>query len=251
MEGLVCTYMGNNMASLMGSKAAIPAKASARTLSTWGTFSIVHSPNRCRVSLTFVRYRVMRSSLAPYSSYTCLTTSWEWLQILSLETDSVSAMSNSNRMASYSASLFNVGNPKWMACSSCSPIGDYSSSPTPDPNDREVPSTCKVHHSALSNSPSQAGRWEDSTTKLAITCHFMDSLDQYSIPYSLNSMAHWSILLDRSGLCGMLRRDWSVSMTIKWPWKYGRSFWAALRKAKAVCSIFEYLISASVIALLT
>ena len=75
MEGSVYTYIGNNMASLMGRKTAILSRASARTLSPRGIFSMVHSPNRCRVSLTFVRCRAMRSSLAPYSSYTCLTTS--------------------------------------------------------------------------------------------------------------------------------------------------------------------------------
>ncbi|KAL6329199.1 hypothetical protein AAG906_014808 [Vitis piasezkii] len=140
MEGLVCTYMDNNMTSLMGS------------------------------------------------------------EILSLETDSASARSNSNRMVSYSASLFDSGNPSRMACFSCSPVGDCSSSPTLDPDDRETPSTCKVHYSTLSSSPSRA----------AITCHFMDKLDRYSIPYSLNSMAHCSILLDRSSLCRILRRDWSA-----------------------------------------
>ena len=75
MEGLVYTYMGNNMASLMGSEAAIPTRASTHILSARGIFSMVHSPNRCRVSLTFVRYDVMCSSLALYSSCTCLTTS--------------------------------------------------------------------------------------------------------------------------------------------------------------------------------
>ena len=38
MEGLVCTYMGNSMASLMGSEAAIPARASTRTLLARGIF---------------------------------------------------------------------------------------------------------------------------------------------------------------------------------------------------------------------
>ena len=36
MEGLVCTFMGNNMASLMGKETTIPAKASARPFSCWG-----------------------------------------------------------------------------------------------------------------------------------------------------------------------------------------------------------------------
>ena len=64
MEGSVCTCMGNKMASLMGREAVILARASARTLSARGIFSMVHSSNCCRVSLTFVRYRAMRSSLA-------------------------------------------------------------------------------------------------------------------------------------------------------------------------------------------
>ncbi|KAL6319765.1 hypothetical protein AAG906_036823 [Vitis piasezkii] len=76
-----------------------------------------------------------------------------------------------------------------MACSNCSLVEDCSSSPTPDPDDREAPSTCKVHHSVLSNSPPRAGCWGDSTTKSAITCPFMDNLGRYSIPYSLNSMS--------------------------------------------------------------
>ena len=116
----------------------------------------------------------------------------------------MSARSNPDKMASYSTSLFDTGNPSWMACSSCSLVRDCSSSLTPDPDDREAPSTRKVHHFSLSGSPSRAGRWGDSTIKLAITCHFIDNIGRYSIPYSLNSMAHWSILPDKFGLCRML-----------------------------------------------
>ena len=45
------------------------------------------------------------------------------------------------------------------------------------------------------------------------------------------------------GLVG--KYDYRVSLEV------GRNFWAALRKAKVVCSIFEYLVSASAKALLT
>ena len=76
-EGFVCTCIGNNMASLMEREAAMPARASAHPFSVRLIFSIVHSVNRCSVSLTLVRYRVMRSSLASYSFWTCLTTSWD------------------------------------------------------------------------------------------------------------------------------------------------------------------------------
>ena len=78
-EGLVCTCIGNNMAFLMGREAAMPAKASTRLFSILLIFSIVHSVNRCRVSLTFVKYRAMRASLASYSFWTCFTTSCESL----------------------------------------------------------------------------------------------------------------------------------------------------------------------------
>ncbi|RVW56790.1 hypothetical protein CK203_082750 [Vitis vinifera] len=48
------------------------------------------------------------------------------------------ARSNPDKMASYSASLLEAGNPSRMACSRCSPVGDCSRSPTPDPDDREA-----------------------------------------------------------------------------------------------------------------
>ena len=76
-EGLVCTCTGNRIASLMGREVAMPAKVSAHPFSVRLIFSIVHSVNRCKVSLTLVRYRAMRASLASYSFWTCLTTSCE------------------------------------------------------------------------------------------------------------------------------------------------------------------------------
>ena len=66
-EGLAYTCIGNNMASLMGREAAMHAKASARPFSVRFTFSIVHSVNRCKVSLTLARYHAMRAFLASYS----------------------------------------------------------------------------------------------------------------------------------------------------------------------------------------
>ncbi|RVX08479.1 hypothetical protein CK203_014135 [Vitis vinifera] len=67
--------------------------------------------------------------------------------IRSLETDSARARSNPDRMASYSASLLDAENPSRMACSRCSPVGDCNKSPTPEPDEREAPSTRRVHHS--------------------------------------------------------------------------------------------------------
>ena len=53
-KGLVCTCTGNRIASMMGREAAMPAKASARPFSVRLIFSIVHSVNRYKVSLTLV-----------------------------------------------------------------------------------------------------------------------------------------------------------------------------------------------------
>ena len=78
-EGLGCTCIGNRIASLMGREAAIPAKASARLLSSRLIFSIVYSVNCCKVFLTLAKYHAMRASLASYSSWTCFTTSCESL----------------------------------------------------------------------------------------------------------------------------------------------------------------------------
>ena len=125
----------------------------------------------------------------------------------------MNARFNPNRMASYSASLFDAGNLSRMAYSNCSPVGDFRRRSTPDSDDRETPSTCKVHHPTLHDSMFWAGCRGTSAMKLAMTCPFMDSLGWYSISYSLNSMAYLSILPDRSGLCKILRRGWSVSTT--------------------------------------
>ena len=78
-EGSVCTCIGNRMASLIGREAAMPAKASVRLLSAHLIFSIVHSVNCCKVFLILAKYRAMRASLASYSSWMCLTTSYESL----------------------------------------------------------------------------------------------------------------------------------------------------------------------------
>ncbi|RVW15436.1 hypothetical protein CK203_094702 [Vitis vinifera] len=94
----------------------------------------------------------------------------------SLETDRVRVRSNTDMMVSYSASLLEAGNPSRMACPRCSPVGDCSRSPTPDPDDREAPSTRKVHHSFSLGSLRWIGLREYSSTKSAITWPFMDSL---------------------------------------------------------------------------
>ncbi|RVW81468.1 hypothetical protein CK203_035182 [Vitis vinifera] len=137
----------------------MPAKASARLLSARLIFSIVHSVNCCKIR--------------------------------SLETDRARARSNPDKMASYSASLLEAENPSRMACSKCSPVGDCSRSPTPEPDEREAPSTRRVHHSCLLDSWCWLGLREYSSTKSAITWPFMDNLGWNSIP---NSLIQWPIV---------------------------------------------------------
>ena len=54
-------------------------------------------------------------------------------------------------IASYSASLLEVGKSKRMACSIISPVGASSCSPSPAPVYREAPSTFRVHQPELSD----------------------------------------------------------------------------------------------------
>ena len=72
--------------------------------------------------------------------------------------------------------------------------------------------------------------------KSANTYPFFDSLGLYWMPYSLSSIAQRAILLEKSGLWSVLRKGRSVSTTMGCAWKYGRSFLAAIRRAKASCS---------------
>ena len=72
--------------------------------------------------------------------------------------------------------------------------------------------------------------------KSANTYPFFDSLGLYWMSYSLSSIAQRAILLEKSGLWSVLRRGRSVSTTMGCAWKYGWSFLAAIRRAKAASS---------------
>ena len=72
-------------------------------------------------------------------------------------------------MASYLASLLDDGNLSQMACSNCSLVGDYKRRPTMDPEDRETPSTCKVHHPSLPDLLSREGCRGTSAMKSVMT----------------------------------------------------------------------------------
>ena len=72
--------------------------------------------------------------------------------------------------------------------------------------------------------------------KSANTYPFFYSLDLYWMSYSLSLIAQWAILPEKSGLWSVPWRGRSVSTTMGCAWKYGRSFLAAIRRAKAACS---------------
>ena len=74
------------------------------------------------------------------------------MMIFSEDTDvvrSISAM-----IASYSASLLDVGKSSHMACSILSPVGALSCKPTPAHVCREAPSTLRIYQLALFRSVS-------------------------------------------------------------------------------------------------
>ena len=95
--------------------------------------------------------------------------SWESLQISSLETESASGRFTPGRMASYLASLLDDGNLSRMTYSNCSLVGDYKRRPTMDPEDRETPSTCKVHYPSLPGLLSREGFRGTSAMKSVMT----------------------------------------------------------------------------------
>ena len=120
------------------------------------------------------------------------------------------------RIASYSASLLDAGKSNRITCSILSSIGALSCKPTPDPLYWEAPSTLRIHQSAL---PRLASYWRISTKKFVNICPFIAKRGFYWIPNSLSLIIHRAILLDKSGLCMVLRMGRLVSTTIGCAWK--------------------------------
>ena len=60
----------------------------------------------------------------------------------------MAARHNPDRMASYSASLFEAGKSRRMDCFSRSPVGALRRSLNPAPDEREAPSTCRDRQSS-------------------------------------------------------------------------------------------------------
>ena len=211
--------MGNNTASFIGRVATIPTKESTCTFSMSGILLMTHLLNLSKLACTFERYRAMHSSLASYFPWICPMTSWESLHIFNLAIDKVRARLNTTRIISYSASLLEVGNPSRIVCFSYSLVDDCKRRPIPDPETLDAPSKWSIHHPFLRESVSWDGFWGTLAIKLDMTYPFTASLGWYSISYSLSSMAHLSILLDRFGLWKMLLSGCFMSMITWWAWK--------------------------------
>ena len=181
----------------MGSDAATAAKASALSLQSLGTCSSFHTEKLARRCLTRVTYFAIRESWDSYSAFTCPTTNWESLRIISLSDDIAAANSIPTRMASYSDSLFEVLKPSWIACSILSPPRDFNYRPKPAPVCQDASSTLRVHQLELLGHLSGWGIYD---RKSARTCLFLANLGLYRIPHLLSSITQRAILPDKSGL---------------------------------------------------
>ena len=117
-----------------------------------------------------------------------------------------------DRIVSYSTSFLDVGKSNRIACFILSPVWALSCKPTPTPVYREAPSTLRIHQLEL---PEFASCWGISAKNSA----FIAKQGLYVILYSLCSIVHQAILLDKSGLCMVLRKGRFVSTTIGCAWK--------------------------------
>ena len=147
--------------------------------------------------LTRVTYFAIRGSRDSYFTFTCPTTNWESLRIMSLLVNIAAASSIPSMMASYSDSLFEALKPSRISCSILSRLRDFSCRLMLAPVYRDAPSTLRVHQLKLSEHLSV---WGISARKSARTCPFIANLGLYWIMYSLSSTAQRAILPDNSGL---------------------------------------------------
>ena len=148
----------------------------------------------------------------------------------------------------YSALLLDIRKSSYMASSICSPMGDCNMIPTSTPNILDDLSTWRIHHYSLFLGIVRP--WGNSTMKLTRTYHLRECRGLYHMPYSLNSIAHFIIHLERFGLFRVIRNGKFANIVTWWAWKYGWFFLVATCSIKVVCSTWEYLILASTKALL-
>ena len=189
--------MGRYRVSFIGKDAATTAKASARSLLSLGTCSSFQVVRVLNFYLTREAYFAIWGSLDSNSALTCPTISCESLRIKRLLVPMASASSSPAIMASYSNSLLEALNPKRTGCSILFPVGEVNCRPIPAPDCLEAPLTQRVHQPFSYRQVLGCGIY---ARKSAKTCPFFESLGLYWMPYSLSSIAHRAIILDRSGL---------------------------------------------------
>ena len=212
--------------------------ASAFLFSSWGIHLTLQSDNLAKWDSTPLRWQVIHSSLASYSWWICSTINWESLPISTFNAASAKASSRPTIIVSYSASLLNAGKSRRTDCSSGFPIKESSTSPTPASDTRDALFTCKIHQWLMVLVYTRF--LGSSTIKSVRIWPFSDKCGLYCMSYSLNSIAHFIIRPDRSGLCKVTFNGWFVKIVTWCAWKHGRSFLVTTRNASVICSTWEY-----------
>ena len=119
-------------------------KAFALSLQSLGTCSSFHAENLVRRCLTRITYFANRGSRDSYYVFTCPTTNWESLRIISLSVDIATANSILARMTSYSDSLFESLKPSRIAYLILSPPKDFIADQCRALVCRDAPSTLRA-----------------------------------------------------------------------------------------------------------
>ena len=205
--------MGRYIVSLTGKEAATTAKASALSLRSLGTCSSFQAEKVLSLCWTRETYFAIRGSLDSNSALTCPTTICGSLRIRRLLAPTMRVSSTPAIKASYSDSLLEASKPKRTACSILSPVGEVNCRPMPAPDCLEAPSPQRVHQPSLFGRVLGCGSSARKSTK---TYPFLENLGLYCIPYSLSSIVHRAILLDKSGLWIVPQSGRSVSTTTGW-----------------------------------
>ena len=225
----------------MGKATTTLTSASAFLFSSWGIHLTLQSDSLAKQDSTPLRWQLIRSSLASYSCWICSTTIWESLPISTFDAASAKASSRPTIIASYSTSLLDAGKSRQTDYSRGFPIKESSTSPTPASNTRDALFTCKIHQWLMVLVCTHF--LGSLTIKFARIWPFSDKCGLYCMSYSLNSIAHFIIRPDRSGLCKVTFNGWFVKIVTWCAWKHGRSFLVTTHNVSVICSTWEYWVS--------
>ena len=159
--------------SFIGRDATTTTNASAFSFESLGmclSFQSVKLSSHCLTKLAYLTmgwYRVL------YSLFTCPTTSWESLDMMSFSEDTDFARLILTKIASYFVSLLNVGKSSRMACSILSPIWALSCKPTPTLVWQEALSTLRIHQPTSSWSKTSRGSYAKKSTNICRRARFI------------------------------------------------------------------------------